>query len=64
MQNWVYQVAFFCSEAAMKVSSSYLTSVVVGKDIVPRIGLAQLETLRLQLMEEIRQSNRSKVRAI
>ena len=46
----------------MLASQSFMTSVVVGKDIVPRIGLNQLETLRLQLMEEIKNSKQSKVK--
>ena len=45
----------------MLSSRSFMTSVVVGKDIVPRIGMNQLETLRLQLMEEINNSRQSKV---
>ena len=45
----------------MLSSRSFMTSVVVGKDIVPRIGMNQLETLRLQLMEEIKKSRQSKV---
>ena len=53
---------YFYSEEAMLASISFMTSVVVGKDIVPRIGLNQLETLRLQLMEEIKNSKQSKVK--
>ena len=34
------------SEAAMLSSKSFMTSVVVGKDVVPRLGLHQMETLR------------------
>ena len=48
----------------MMASRSFMTSVVVGKDIVPRIGLNQLETLRLQLMEEIKNSKQSKVKHV
>ena len=46
----------------MVASRSFMVSVVVGKDIVPRLGMHQLEKLRLQLMAEIRNSNQSKVR--
>ena len=31
----------------MLASREFMTSVVVGKDVVPRIGMHQLETLRL-----------------
>jgi hypothetical protein len=55
---------YFYSEDAMLASISFMTSVVVGKDIVPRIGLNQLETLRLQLMEEIKNSKQSKVKQL
>ena len=55
---------YFYSEEAMLASRSFMTSVVVGKDIVPRIGLNQLETLRLQLMEEIKNSKQSKVKQL
>jgi len=48
------------SEEAMVASRSFMVSVVVGKDIVPRLGMHQLEKLRLQLMAEIRNSNQSK----
>ena len=34
------------SEEAMLASRDFMTSVVVGKDVVPRIGMHQLETLR------------------
>ena len=30
----------------MLESKSFMTSVVVGKDVVPRLGLHQMETLR------------------
>ena len=56
------QYIHFYSEEAMLASRSFITSVVVGKDIVPSIGLNQLETLRLQLMDEIKNSKQSKVK--
>ena len=45
----------------MLASQSFITSVVVGKDIVPRIGLHQLEMLRHQLVETLHKSNTAKV---
>lgn len=37
-----------------------MTSVVVGKDVVPRLGLHQLETLRSSLMTAINKSTEPK----
>ena len=51
----------FLSEEAMMASRSFMTSVVVGKDIVPRIGLNQLEILRQDIMTTIKKSRFSKV---
>ena len=45
----------------MLASQSFITSVVVGKDIVPRIGLHQLEMLRHQLVETLHGSRTAKV---
>ena len=41
------------SEEAMLASRDFMTSVVVGKDAVPRIGMHQAETLRLFVMIEL-----------
>ena len=51
----------YCSKDAMEASQSFMTSVVVGKDIVPRIGLHQLEMLRHQLTQTLHQSQQAKV---
>ena len=61
-ESMMNQNFYLYSEEAMLASKSFMTSVVVGKDIVPRIGLNQLETLRLQLMGEIKNSKQSKVK--
>ena len=45
----------------MLESQSFITSVVVGKDIVPRIGLHQLEILRHQLQQTLHQTKQAKV---
>uniref|UniRef100_A0A8W7Q165 sn-1-specific diacylglycerol lipase n=1 Tax=Anopheles coluzzii TaxID=1518534 RepID=A0A8W7Q165_ANOCL len=37
-------------------SKSFITSVVVGKDVVPRIGLYQMEALRADLINAIQRS--------
>jgi hypothetical protein len=41
-----------------------VTSVVLGKDVVPRIGLHQLEALRHNLIYAIHKSEDPKVRTI
>lgn len=41
---------------AVEYSKSFITSVVVGKDVVPRIGLHQMETLRADLINAIKRS--------
>lgn len=41
---------------AVEYSKSFITSVVVGKDVVPRIGLYQMEALRADLINAIKRS--------
>lgn len=41
---------------AVEYSKSFITSVVVGKDVVPRIGLHQMEALRADLINAIQRS--------
>ncbi len=45
----------------MEHSREYITSVVVGKDVVPRIGLHQLEALRHDLIHALHRSKEPKV---
>lgn len=47
---------------AVEYSKSFITSVVVGKDVVPRIGLHQMEALRADLINAIKRSVDPKVR--
>lgn len=47
--------------AATEYTKSFVTSVVVGKDVVPRIGLHQMESLRADLMHAIKRSKDPKV---
>ena len=47
---------------AAEFTKQFVTSVVVGKDVVPRLGLHQLETLRTSLMTAIKKSTNPKVR--
>lgn len=49
------------STAAVEASKSFITSVVLGKDVVPRIGLHQIDALRSDLMNAISHSNDPKV---
>ena len=50
-----------CSQSAVEYSKDFVTSIVVGKDVVPRIGLHQMETLRHDLMNALTKSKDSKV---
>ncbi|XP_035274433.1 sn1-specific diacylglycerol lipase alpha [Anguilla anguilla] len=52
------------SEDAMEHSKEFVTSVVLGKDLVPRIGLSQLEGFRRHLLEVLQRSNKPKWRII
>lgn len=46
---------------AVEYSKSFITSVVLGKDVVPRIGLHQMEALRADLINAIQRSVDPKV---
>uniref|UniRef100_A0A8C9TAG9 Diacylglycerol lipase-alpha n=1 Tax=Scleropages formosus TaxID=113540 RepID=A0A8C9TAG9_SCLFO len=52
------------SEDAMEYSKEFVTSVVLGKDLVPRIGLSQLEGFRRHLLEVLHKSDKPKWRVI
>ncbi|XP_026071949.1 sn1-specific diacylglycerol lipase alpha isoform X2 [Carassius auratus] len=52
------------SEDAMEYSKDFVTSVVLGKDLVPRIGLSQLEGFRRHLLEVLQKSDKPKWRII
>ncbi|XP_010888803.2 sn1-specific diacylglycerol lipase alpha [Esox lucius] len=52
------------SEDAMEYSKEFVTSVVLGKDLVPRIGLSQLEVFRRHLLEVLQKSDKPKWRII
>ncbi|EFX72758.1 hypothetical protein DAPPUDRAFT_58603 [Daphnia pulex] len=45
---------------AAEFTKEFVTSIVVGKDVVPRLGLHQLETLRSSLMTAINKSTNPK----
>lgn len=45
----------------IEYSKTFITSVVVGKDLVPRIGLHQMESLRADLINAISRSIDPKV---
>lgn len=38
---------------AVEHSKSFITSIVVGKDVVPRVGLHQMEAMRADLINAI-----------
>ncbi|XP_046980433.1 diacylglycerol lipase-alpha [Schistocerca americana] len=52
------------SMPAAEHSKQFITSVVVGKDVVPRIGLHQLESLRADLINTIKRSKDPKWKTI
>ncbi|KAI7814408.1 diacylglycerol lipase-alpha isoform X1 [Triplophysa rosa] len=52
------------SEDAMEYSKDFVTSVVLGKDLVPRIGLSQLEGFRRHLLGVLQKSEKPKWRII
>ncbi|XP_031425560.1 diacylglycerol lipase-alpha isoform X2 [Clupea harengus] len=52
------------SEDAMEYSKEFCTSVVLGKDLVPRIGLFQLEGFRRHLLDVLQKSDKPKWRII
>lgn len=52
------------SKPVVEYTRGFITSVVVGKDVVPRIGLHQMETLRADLIRAIQHSTEPKVRII
>lgn len=52
------------SEECAEATKSYITSVIVGKDIVPRIGLSQLELLRSDLINVIKMNEKPKWKII
>ena len=45
----------------MEASKEFVTTVIVGKDIVPRIGLHQLEILRHDLIAALNKTQEPKV---
>ena len=61
---YIVHILFFsqyCSQSAVEYSKEFVTSVVVGKDVVPRIGLHQMETLRHDLINALQKSRDPKV---
>lgn len=49
------------SMPAQEYTQEFITSVVVGKDVIPRIGLRQMESLRADLINAIKRSVDPKV---
>ncbi|KAI1301229.1 Diacylglycerol lipase-alpha [Halotydeus destructor] len=49
---------------AVEYSESFITSVVLGKDVVPRLGLHQMESLRFDLVNAIKHCNDPKWKVI
>lgn len=55
---------WFYSMPVVEYSKEFITSVIVGKDVVPRIGLSQMEALRADLINAIKKSQKPKVSII
>ncbi|XP_015785894.1 sn1-specific diacylglycerol lipase alpha isoform X2 [Tetranychus urticae] len=49
---------------AVEYTKHFITSVVLGKDVVPRLGLHQMESLRFDLINAIKQSKDPKWKTI
>lgn len=49
------------SPDAMDESKQFITSVILGKDIVPRLGLAQVEYFRTDILQLLKHSTTPKV---
>ncbi|KAA0187114.1 hypothetical protein HAZT_HAZT009227 [Hyalella azteca] len=64
----LFLIAFnkYClnSKPVLEYTKAFITSVVVGKDVVPRIGLHQMETLRADLITAIQHSQDPKWKTI
>ena len=45
----------------VEYTKEFVTSVIVGKDLVPRIGLSQMEALRHDLINAMKKSTKPKV---
>ncbi|XP_045581841.1 diacylglycerol lipase-alpha isoform X2 [Procambarus clarkii] len=52
------------SMPAVEYTRAFITSVVVGKDVVPRIGLHQMESMRADLINAIQRSKDPKWKTI
>lgn len=49
---------------AVEYTKQFITSVVLGKDVVPRLGLHQMESLRYDVMNAMKQSKEPKWKTI
>lgn len=52
------------SAPALEYTKDFIISVILGKDVVPRLGLHQMESLRYDLMNVIKQSKEPKWKII
>ncbi len=52
------------SAPALEYTKEFIISIVLGKDVVPRLGLHQMETLRFDLINAIKQSQDPKWKII
>ena len=52
------------SPSAAKHTEDYICSVVLGQDIVPRLGIVTMENFKVKLLQVIKDSNKPKVSII
>lgn len=60
----IFSSYFISSMPAVEYTKAFTISVVMGKDVVPRIGLHQMEALRADLITAIKRSVDPKVSRI
>jgi sn1-specific diacylglycerol lipase len=49
------------SENCMEATKDFITTVILGKDMIPRLGMMQLEKLRNEIMKTLKDTNKPKV---
>jgi len=54
-------VFFGCSLPLTRHAEEFICSVVVGKDLVPRLGFVTLQKLREKMISAVTHSNKPKV---
>lgn len=45
----------------MEFTKSFITSVILGKDMIPRLGMYQMEKLQFDILDALKNTQKSKV---